>query len=420
MNEVTAFPIRGGDAWQGNSIDHVNCQLAQLICIGTYLQGDHELIRDIEPIAEAAGAPHPRSAGVTAQSLSARRLRTLALSPRMSPRLPDESYAYEVFELQRLARGNFTVDEVRHVATDLWFKTHNYHSARAAIGLLEESLDSESRDVRAMAAAVLSIVHEQPNPKAATILQECAELTFGYAREFASLALGLAPVDQPERSALESPADEHVGMDAARAIREPERFSVVVHGTFARLSRGPQCWYEPNAELPMLIRSECTPDLYAASNYFRWEAGYNQQARDSGTEDLLSWCRDRGVDHLDTVFAHSHGGNVALSAIEQGLQVELLVLLHTPVLPRSDAAWRTIQENVKRILDLRTHVDYVVHLDSLITGSRNKLPSIVRNARRLVPSVPAHIQVSHTRYVKASVWRSRNIPNDVRFAREMA
>ena len=441
------FPIRGIEAWMGETPDHVNSQVTQLLCIGLLLRGDSALAEEAQALARSVGAPQPRKAGPTAQSLSVDRLRFLVFEPRQSKTDPtsprddsatlsstragSESVAQIIQRVQidAVIGGEIDLD----VVAELWSRIQDRKSARSALVLLGECIKSVHDQVRAVSAAVLSLVHEQNNLEVRTVLEAFADGS-GYAYEFAAIALELSP-EVREEEVSEAPAGASPRDESGRAGQEPDSddpdpegsvsmgvqgsVSMVVHGTFARLEKVVKQWYRPNAELPNRIRASCSPNLYRGVHYFRWSGGYSDLARTHATDDLLQWCAARQVSALDTVYAHSHGGNVVLEAIDQGLEVRLLVLLHTPVLPRSDAAWRRIQSRTGRILDIRTQLDWVVLLDGLKNGSKNSLPSILGNARPLVPAVHSSFQISHTRYIKDSVWQSHGLTGEVGHERSM-
>jgi hypothetical protein len=195
--------------------------------------------------------------------------------------------------------------------------------------------------------------------------------------------------------------------------------SLLVHGSFPRHGEPKNNWNVPGAPFAAHIKAMASPELHLADDYFRWSGGYGDGARRSGGQDLLAWCKRRGLTELDTVYAYGHGGNVVLDAIESGLRVKLLVLLHVPVLPNDPAYWATIESRVGRVFDLRTDLDWVVLLDGLRTQSRNGFTTELTNVRRLSPSAPAHARVSHSRYVTDSVWKSLDLAGEVTLERAL-
>jgi hypothetical protein len=261
-----------------------------------------------------------------------------------------------------------------------------------------------------MAASVLAITHPNRDRVVEAALQAALDEPNGYAPVFARIAVAENfDVRVPTSARLASgPEDPHA-----------QPLSVVVHGTFARLAIPDRRWYLPNAKLPSHIRGTCTPDLYLGTNYFRWSGEYTPKGRTCATDDLLKWCDIRSRRQLDTVFAHSHGGNVILDAIQRGLSVELLVLLHTPVLERTDDEWAAIQQRVGRILDLRNSLDWVVALDKVRNFSHNRLPAQLSNSRRLTPSVPEHLRFSHNRFIKQKTWAKLRLHEEVAYERSL-
>lgn len=426
--EASPLGIKGIDAWLGQTLEHINAQTTQILCLGALLQGAGERNLQVREVAETYEVPLPRKAGKTAQSRSIDRLRDLALRDRTLSTFSDAKIASE-WEASAVPgeplhevwsglgaedpRGASAVGE--SIVVRLWNQVRARSSARSALALIGEGLNSRHGQVRAISAAVIHIVHEPYNAQAHEILRTNLDAQ-GYAAEFAAIALG----DQSDDA-----SSAHMSVDVDGSLDPLVRdgateVSVVVHGTFARLIKASEKWYHPQADLPTLIRRECTPSLYSGALYYRWDAGYSDAARMRASDDLMVWCRDRGVQRLDTVYAHSHGGNVVLNAVEAGLEVDLLVLLHTPVLPRSDSSWANIARRVKRILDIRTPADWIVMLDGIKTNSRNELPTSLQNARRLTPQAAAHFQTSHFRYTKDTVWRSLGLTSDVLYERSMA
>ncbi len=126
----------------------------------------------------------------------------------------------------------------------------------------------------------------------------------------------------------------------------------------------------------------------------------------------------RGIEELDTVFAHSHGGSVVLNAIAAGVRVRLLVLMHTPVLPRPNDEWRTMRTRIGRIVEVRTPLDWVVHLDRLFTHAQNSMPAALSAiSRNLSSPVTGNLRFSHTRYVDDGVWDRLGLTNQIGYER---
>jgi hypothetical protein len=103
---------------------------------------------------------------------------------------------------------------------------------------------------------------------------------------------------------------------------------MAVHGTVLPGSR--PVWSVP-ATGPLFAHLQAVrPDIYDGSDFFRWEGGYSDYAREVAAESLASWQRARGLAGIDLV-AHSHGCNVAMAATRRGAAFGRMVLLSCPV-----------------------------------------------------------------------------------------
>lgn len=285
-------------------------------------------------------------------------------------------------------------------------------TATGVAGFAWINLDNPVAVERAMAgAAVVGIAASQTltrkgaplellAPRAHTVLQECLRSRDRLAAEIAAAALGSSSL--PAQGPL-----------AAEVISTPQdHSSIAVHGTWSRLIE--DRWYAPEGELNRHIREESqVKELYAEEDYFRWSGAYSQAARDTGAAQLLSWQQERGRP-IRVAFAHSHGGNVVLGAASLGLQVPLLVLMHTPVQERSADDWSRVRLNVGRTLLLRTRADLVVIADGIWTGSTPRPEPSQLPFRELV----AHWSnrsawFSHGFFTQASVWQKYRISREI-------
>jgi hypothetical protein len=92
---------------------------------------------------------------------------------------------------------------------------------------------------------------------------------------------------------------------------EPRIVITMVHGTFAR--KAP--WVEPGSSFGVLLRMRLPAALVVP---FRWSGGNNVRARAEAVADLrrhISDVRERYPHAQHALVAHSHGGNVVLSAL---------------------------------------------------------------------------------------------------------
>src|SRR6185503_6803521 len=129
--------------------------------------------------------------------------------------------------------------------------------------------------------------------------------------------------------------------------------------------------------------------------------------------DLGKWCK--GSEHrppadLDKVFAHSHGGNVALDAVvRHRIKMNLLVLMNTPSLHRTDEEWGIVGELVGRIVSLQTPWDIVRIADrnhEIFYGleSDGNFPAERVRTYRVGPWVTGHSKITNPK-----VWKKYNL-----------
>jgi hypothetical protein len=77
-------------------------------------------------------------------------------------------------------------------------------------------------------------------------------------------------------------------------------------------------WYKPGSTFHRYLKRRVSADLYSGDDYFRWDGRYSDSSRQLGASDLKRWLRKHQVRSLDTIFAHSHGGNLVLTAVSKG------------------------------------------------------------------------------------------------------
>lgn len=170
------------------------------------------------------------------------------------------------------------------------------------------------------------------------------------ARDIARAALERERLDLP--SAGPPPSAETTRDTSAEPDPQPpsQRVSIVVHGTAAY----PGAWWRPGGDFHEFLRGSVSPELYAEGQYFQGSGAYSARHRDVAAERLREWATPYGL-RLHRIFAHSHGGVIALRAIGLGLEVDDLVLLSTP-----NERVETDYSRVGRIVSLRIHFDLVL------------------------------------------------------------
>ena len=210
-----------------------------------------------------------------------------------------------------------------------------------------------------MAAAIASLpTLADPLPKV-KILVEGTTSTDPLVRDMAATGLARFAPEHPALAALQEPG-EGVGEG------EPSTTSLLLHGTFARQS----AWWQPGGDFHQYVLQNVRQDLYGAPDRFDWSGGYSDAARAVAARDLVDWVTHRNLSGLD-LFAHSHGGNVAMLATHQGIDMDTLVLLSCPV------HWQKYSPDfsrVRRMVSIRTRLDLVILAD--LGGQRFRDPRI--------------------------------------------
>lgn len=207
----------------------------------------------------------------------------------------------------------------------------------------------------------------------------------------------------------------------AGSIRPSSARSILMNGTFSGFA-SPADWFWPTSDTANHIRSATPSDLYAdETSFYRWGGSFSGPGRRAAAEQLDAWAKRRQLDGLHMVFAHSHGGNVAFDYLQAGGAIELLVLLHTPIINRPSSAWRAIADNVGRVLVLSTKLDYVVWLERAASLPTFRVP-LVRSLESVLGGKAVTLSrgineawLSHTHYTKEETWRRNNIAANVAY-----
>ena len=407
----------------------------QLMLIGYALSGlpPAGFVGPEDPLLQATPLPRPLTTEARTRSLDWLRQAALGLRPRPAPSGSQYGLAADQtpqeYILTRPLGDVPSEFDVPSTANRLLANIASFSSARSAVTLLTESLRDADELVRTVAAAVLHSLGRTDEETVQVILQTARRSSNATVSAIGSVILDASTGPDETEDDVDADHDD-VADDGNRSPdaadnSDPGSCSVMLHGTFARLTSAQKRWYAPSSPLSKHVRSYASRNLYAGQDYPRWTAGLSDAARAQGTADLLRWCARYGLSALDTVYAHSHGGNVVLDAIEQGLRVKLLVLLHVPVIERSARTWLRIERNVGRVLDLRTGRDLVVAADRLhrkvnrLPLSENRLPQLpwVHQPQR---SVLHLFDTSHRRFIQLKTWRKNAIANDVQSAWRLA
>lgn len=128
--------------------------------------------------------------------------------------------------------------------------------------------------------------------------------------------------------------------------------STMVHGT--RGWKG--SWWRPKGGFHQFVATNHRPNLYGRGARFSWSGAYSHKQRVLAAEDLVDWTHEVAPNGLQTIFAHSYGGDVAAMAAMAGATTQELVLLSAPATAFANAA----ASSVGRVIDIRLPLDPVL------------------------------------------------------------
>ena len=200
--------------------------------------------------------------------------------------------------------------------------------------------------------------------------------------------------------------------------------STTVHGTFAMLGDTGSRWYIPGAPLHDHLEARVGRNLYDGPGFFTWSGQYSDSARRAAGDALVAWtsaATDAGT--LDVVYAHSHGGTVALNAASVGQRIRVLVLMHVPAVELMPGEWAAIRRAVDRGIVLRTRFDLVVLADTLAsrlrpprsrtTFAQTDLPHELVDPTQSEVAAPIDL-FSHDYFLRVPTWERERLANLVR------
>ncbi|WP_434317388.1 hypothetical protein [Leifsonia sp. P73] len=296
-------------------------------------------------------------------------------------------------------------------ASLLWQEVDGTRRPEVLVALLNLRQRAGGVEGAAAAAALLGLSRGELRVSA-ELLSAAAGSSDELERGIALAALGPEPVPGP------APVP---GPGPTAPVPLGASVSTTIHGTWG-LVADDDGWYVPGSPMHDFLRDRVRDDLYdSRPDYFMWNGGYSDADRGQGAADLPVWTRRVSPqnDRLDTVFAHSHGGNVALSAAAAGQGIRLLVLLHTPAIERPDAEWAAIRAKVGGVVVMRTRLDLVVLAD----GTRHWTSRLKFDPQKL-PHFPVMVHwrrregyFDHSYFVKRENWERYNLPDIVQSRR---
>jgi hypothetical protein len=169
--------------------------------------------------------------------------------------------------------------------------------------------------------------------------------------------------------------------------------STMIHGTWGWKGD----WWRPGRDFHKFILEEHRANLYSGGARFSWSGALSDSQRRLATQDFCEWAEDCAPCGLQTLFAHSYGGEVGARAVLSGTRVDELILLSVPVTGDVAAAARS----GIRVVDVRLPFDPVLGL---------------ARGRQLIPAHPSVILVllegwryGHDASHNEDVWRQENV-----------
>lgn len=173
---------------------------------------------------------------------------------------------------------------------------------------------------------------------------------------------------------------------------------MAVHGTVLAFSQAnrPE-WSVPNQGQLYQHLSSFRPDIYGNPDYYRWEGGYTDYAREVAIQNLFDWIDRRRLSGIDVV-AHSHGCNVVLGSMMKGARFGKVVLMNCPVhwakyhMPPTGAAGT--------VTSVRIKFDFVLWLDR----AYQRFP-----ARAIHEHVLPFWYTGHSVCTKPSTWQRHRL-----------
>jgi hypothetical protein len=354
-------------------------QSACLLILGLQLRGENAQDKDEDKLPtkdlSSLGVPEVKMAGGRVDSQQIRRSLSLRFGTSAAiggPVVEDVTLRPEIFY---------------DLAQDYLREPDSYK----ALALLEASLRHPHELVRTSAAAAYH-PHSSESDRLSSILEQGTYSADPLTRKLSAMALTQM---NPRHSRLRELTTR--SGRAAGASSAASHTALLIHGTFA-LSAS---WWQPGGDFHTYLLKNIRPDLYQKNDRFAWSGGYWDQDRADASDQLLTWVNSRSEQGL-SLFAHSHGGSVAMICSQGGLRIGELVLLSCPV---HYAKYKPDFTQIGRVVSIRVHLDLIILLDR--GGQRFKDSRISEN---VLP-----IWFDHTKTHSPEVWQNStyNIPSMV-------
>lgn len=182
---------------------------------------------------------------------------------------------------------------------------------------------------------------------------------------------------------------------AARS-RGGQTVSTMIHGTFGWKGD----WWRPRpGSFHEFILSNHRPNLYGGGARFSWSGAYRVTHRRVAASDFCDWAGEIAAAGVETVLAHSYGGELAARSKIAGAAIDQIVLLSSPVNSHIDAV---AHDPALSTIDVRLNFDPVL--------------ALARVRQRIRP-LPSHVtevilsawRLDHAATHKERVWNAENI-----------
>jgi hypothetical protein len=172
--------------------------------------------------------------------------------------------------------------------------------------------------------------------------------------------------------------------------------STMIHGTFGWKGD----WWRPHpGGFHNFILNNHRPNLYSGGARFSWSGAYSGPQRMLAASDFRDWASDRARAGLETVFAHSYGGEVAARSRITGAAINQIVLLSSPVNGYIDTV---ANDPSVSIVDVRLKFDPVL----AVAGTRQRIRPLPANVTEVIL---AAWRLDHGATHQESVWNAENV-----------
>ncbi|WP_099212171.1 hypothetical protein [Gluconobacter cerinus] len=178
---------------------------------------------------------------------------------------------------------------------------------------------------------------------------------------------------------------------------------MAVHGTVLPYSQAnrPEWSVPPKGSLFSHIKT-FRNDIYGSPDFFRWEGGYTDYAREVAINSLCDWINRRSLNGIDVV-AHSHGCNVVMGSTSISTNFRKIVMLSCPVHWGKYSLPAAMITN--DVVSIRTRFDFVIMMDR---GGQRFPNGTIKDV--ILP----FWFTSHSSTTKPNIWRSQNLDQYLR------